>query len=367
MVINDLLKNKMKFERIIEFPRTPVIMFEPMLNCYENNSYAKKLGVNYRPAGIVLQDNNYEGWIDLSTKVKITDLDMVVQIITDVRSYNEEAKESFNKIIKQADSFNDKASLKEVILMLNEITSNTYDRFVFFTDELFEITDKEKIQELQEVRMELDDLVTNYLWKAYEKIIKILNEKFEINIKVIENATNEEIIKILGETSNVDINAIADRPIAFVFINGEKSIFTGDDVSKIKEYLISQNPEQTIIQQVKKESVIKGQIGNMGIAKGKVMKFLVSDYHNQEKIDKLSQTKDYILVTPMTQPELISFMKNAAAFVTDEGGITCHAAIIAREMEKPCIIGTKIATQVLNDGDEVEVDADNGIVKLINN
>jgi len=365
MDINDFLKSKMKFERIIEFPKTPVIMFEPMLNCYENNNYAEKLGINYSPSGIVLQDDNYEGWLDLSTKVKITDLDMIVQIITDVRSYNEEAKESFNKIIKQADSFNDKVSLKEAILLLNKITSNTYNRFVFFTDELFEITDKEKIQELQEVRMELDDLVTNYLWKAYEKIIKILNEKFKIDIKVIENATNEEIIKILGESSNVDINAISGRPIAFVFINGEKSIFTGGDVSKIKEYLISQNPEQTIIQQVKKESIIKGQIGNMGIAKGKVMKFLVSDYHNQEKIDKLSQTNDYILVTPMTQPELISFMKNAAAFVTDEGGITCHAAIIAREMNKPCIIGTKVATQVLNDGDEVEVDANKGVVKIL--
>jgi len=58
-------------------------------------------------------------------------------------------------------------------------------------------------------------------------------------------------------------------------------------------------------------------------------------------------------------------MKKAAAFVTDEGGITCHAAIVARELKKPCIIGTKIATQALKDGDEVEVDADKGAVKLL--
>ncbi|TSC78412.1 MAG: pyruvate, water dikinase [Parcubacteria group bacterium Gr01-1014_29] len=50
---------------------------------------------------------------------------------------------------------------------------------------------------------------------------------------------------------------------------------------------------------------------------------------------------------------------------TDECSITCHAAIIAREMKKPCIIGTKIATQVLKDGDLVEVDADKGVVKII--
>jgi len=58
-------------------------------------------------------------------------------------------------------------------------------------------------------------------------------------------------------------------------------------------------------------------------------------------------------------------MNKASAFITDEGGITCHAAIVARELGKPCIIGTKIATKVLKDGDEVEVNADKGIVKII--
>jgi phosphohistidine swiveling domain-containing protein len=72
-----------------------------------------------------------------------------------------------------------------------------------------------------------------------------------------------------------------------------------------------------------------------------------------------------ILIAPMTFPEYLPAMKKAAAFVTNEGGITCHAAIISREMKKPCIIGTKIATQVLKDGDLVEVDADKGVVKIL--
>ena len=75
--------------------------------------------------------------------------------------------------------------------------------------------------------------------------------------------------------------------------------------------------------------------------------------------------KGEILVTSMTDPRYLSTMKKASAFITDEGGVLCHAAIIAREMQKPCIIGTKIATQVLRDGDLVEVDADRGIVKII--
>jgi len=58
-------------------------------------------------------------------------------------------------------------------------------------------------------------------------------------------------------------------------------------------------------------------------------------------------------------------MHNAAAFVTDEGSITCHAAIVAREMKKPCITGTKNATRVLRDGDVIEVDATTGTVRKI--
>ena len=70
-------------------------------------------------------------------------------------------------------------------------------------------------------------------------------------------------------------------------------------------------------------------------------------------------------MTEMTTPEFVPAMLKAAAIITDEGGITCHAAIVAREMKKPCIIGTKIATKVLKDGDLVEVNADNGVVKLV--
>jgi len=58
-------------------------------------------------------------------------------------------------------------------------------------------------------------------------------------------------------------------------------------------------------------------------------------------------------------------MQIAKAIVTDEGGLSCHAAIVARELGVPCIVGTKIATKVFKDGDLVEVDADKGIVRKI--
>ena len=72
-----------------------------------------------------------------------------------------------------------------------------------------------------------------------------------------------------------------------------------------------------------------------------------------------------VLVARVTMPDYLPAMIHAVAFVTDEGGITSHAAIVARELKKPCVVGTKNATTVLRDGDMVEVDANKGIITLI--
>jgi|SRR3989344_1013489 len=72
-----------------------------------------------------------------------------------------------------------------------------------------------------------------------------------------------------------------------------------------------------------------------------------------------------ILVAVMTRPDYVIGMKKAAAIVTDEGGLTCHAAIISREFRLPCVIATKFATHVLCDGDKIEVDADKGEVRIL--
>jgi pyruvate,water dikinase len=68
-----------------------------------------------------------------------------------------------------------------------------------------------------------------------------------------------------------------------------------------------------------------------------------------------------VLVTTMTTPEYVLLMQKASAIVTNMGGLLCHAAIVSRELNKPCVINTKIGTEVFKDGDMVEVDADKGI------
>jgi pyruvate,water dikinase len=67
----------------------------------------------------------------------------------------------------------------------------------------------------------------------------------------------------------------------------------------------------------------------------------------------------------MTLPDYVPAMKKAAAIITDEGGVTCHAAIVSRELKIPCIVGTKIATKVLKDGDMVDVNANHALVTIL--
>ncbi len=120
----------------------------------------------------------------------------------------------------------------------------------------------------------------------------------------------------------------------------------------------SQKFIQFFLEDVRTTTKFKGRIACRGNARG-----IVKIITRRQDFSKIKEGN--ILVTSMTTPDMVPIMKKAAAFVTDEGGVTCHAAIISREMNKPCIIGTKIATRVLKDGDLVEVDADKGVVRIL--
>jgi len=121
------------------------------------------------------------------------------------------------------------------------------------------------------------------------------------------------------------------------------------------------NEAREIIQEVEstlKRGEIKGSPASRGKAQGRVK--LVLTYDDFEKV----QGGD-VLVTPMTRPEHVPLMKKAAAIVTDEGGLTCHAAIVSRELGIPCVVGTQVATISLKDNELVEVDGNSGLVKKL--
>ncbi len=160
---------------------------------------------------------------------------------------------------------------------------------------------------------------------------------------------------LAGEIENPpSLETLKKRKDGFLIVDGENPF-----VGSLEEFANTHPEFMFKFEDIHgNETELTGQIAFRGIAQGKV-KLLF----RREEINDVQEGD--ILVSPMTTPDFLPAMKKAAAFITDEGGITCHASIVAREMKKPCVIGTKIATQVLKDGDIVEVDADKGIVRLI--
>ncbi len=106
------------------------------------------------------------------------------------------------------------------------------------------------------------------------------------------------------------------------------------------------------------QRVITGSVASRGKVRGRVK--IVRNLKELHKVEKGD-----ILVAKMTTPDFMLAINKAAAIVTDEGGVTCHAAIVAREFNIPCITGTRIATKTLSDNDLVEVDAFEGKVRIL--
>ncbi len=125
---------------------------------------------------------------------------------------------------------------------------------------------------------------------------------------------------------------------------------TGKDADDVKKSILGSTDLSPV-------DDFRGLTASLGTARG-----TVKVVRSATEIEKVKPGD--ILVAVMTRPDYVPAMKIAAAIVTDEGGITCHAAIVARELAIPCIIGTKIATKVLKDGMQVEVNANHGWVKI---
>ncbi|MFC1648451.1 PEP-utilizing enzyme [Nanoarchaeota archaeon] len=160
-----------------------------------------------------------------------------------------------------------------------------------------------------------------------------------------------EIYDLLRNSEKADIESINERRKGFCMITGIEQFrcISGKELEELRK--------QIIIETGSKDKII-GKCAFKGKVKGKVC--LVLD---KSQLDKIKE-KD-ILITPSTTVDYVKYLNKVSAIVTNEGGILCHASLISREMRIPTVIGTQNATTLLKDGDYVEVDADNGVVRKI--
>ena len=163
-----------------------------------------------------------------------------------------------------------------------------------------------------------------------------------------------EVLEFLERGKTLSKQEIAERKkkYAMVLEDGKLSFYFGGDAEKIREGAREKEAEQ------RGKSKLRGSCAWKGRARG-AARIVLSE-------DELGKVREGdVLVTPMTTPDFAPAFSKIVALVTDMGGITCHAAIVAREFGIPCVVGTRIATKTFKDGDIIEVDASHGVVKKI--
>ena len=237
-----------------------------------------------------------------------------------------------------------------------ELGRNTIMEFVTSFIETNSLSEKEKdtillVKEYVYIRTYRTDTLSEAFYllsPILEKTAELLHMTID---EVLYHSEMELREKLLGKNLNVDVNARKEMWAIFI-LNDEYEIYSGmEAVENLKK-------EQGLSRDIENALEVRGQIAFKGKVTGRVR--IVLDPNDISKVEKGD-----VMIAVMTFPSYIVAMERAAAFVTDDGGILCHASISAREMKKPCVISTKIATKIFKDGDLVEVDADNGIVRIV--
>lgn len=189
-----------------------------------------------------------------------------------------------------------------------------------------------------------------------EPLLREISKRFNLSIDEVRGSSNDELEKIANGNAKKPVD-MEDRLKESLFVVIDKKlpgkIIVGntDVFNKIAKHLKK-------IEDFSEVSYFHGQTASIGKAKG-----IVRIINNVKELAKMK--KGDVLVSQMTNPDLVPAMKKASAIITDLGGITCHAAIISRELKIPCVIGTRNATKILKDGDLVEVDAFRGEIRKI--
>lgn len=218
------------------------------------------------------------------------------------------------------------------------------------------------------------DIVGEPVWRLAASIVYWRTHCAEVTAKVVFES--REKLNALAQAHGLsyeDLTYLSAKEILDIISGSESS--PKEDFEKRKEGFgmwLEQDEERIFIGQELDDATktIEGDDLEIKTFKGMVACKPVDTFRGKAKIilspkDFANFSKGEILVAPETSPDFVPLMQIASGIITEAGGITSHAAIISRELNVPCIIGTKVATRVLKDGMEVEMDLATGLVTII--
>ena len=184
------------------------------------------------------------------------------------------------------------------------------------------------------------------------QFLKEITKRKKIPFKELCYYKSKEIIDLVEKNKIIDTKLRFTGFIMYYTMNKDLHYYYGKEaVNFMTPYL--------------KEKIDKDakSISGIVVSKGKIVKGKAKVILTPRNIENMDDGD--ILIAPMTSPDYIIAMRKASAIITDSGGMTSHAAIVSRELKKPCIVGTKVASKWLKDNDIIEVDTDKGVVRKL--
>jgi len=274
----------------------------------------------------------------------------------------------FHQTIQQLESVTHEQINTYLELCRKSFEFYKYTEFIF-TEHAFEVAESKNNQLLKENVIKMGDIKNesrtymNLLFLGGEctthRMLSMISKQFDIPISNLLEYGELELKEVFNGYT-VPQNIVSQRQQGSIIENknDELGYLWGLPAVEIFDQFVSSNEE--------KIDSIKGVTANSGKVKGRVY-ILSSGYDNFTTLSQYIDEMEVgdVLVSETTSPDLMSACKKASAIVTNQGGMMSHAAIVSRELNIPCIVGTHTATQDLNNGDLVEVDADNGVITIV--
>ncbi len=192
---------------------------------------------------------------------------------------------------------------------------------------------------------------------AWGNILREFARRMGLSEQEIQYVTRKEIDQFVQHSTVVSEEEIQQRMDFAVYAILQRKppiLLAGDEARAFAAHYLPAAPSGV--------DEVKGKTGNKGTVQGPV-KILAYGKNMVKQIEEMEPGS--VLVTGNTRPDMMLAIHKSIAIVTDEGGIMSHAALVSRELGIPCVIGTKDGTHVFEDGDIVEVDADEGVVRRI--
>lgn len=302
-----------------------------------------KLSLKSGPIKTLIKEHSQKyWWVKLGWEPKKAETEKdIIDELKEILNNPESISEKVNTINTHSENVRQE---KEKIIKNLNLSSKNFNKLLELFENMAIYHDQRK-----EIQMKI-------MYAIFELLREIARRDKRLTFKDFLNYSYNDISAYLKTGKIISQKELRERNnYSLVYTDAKTSNMLFGKEAKIKEAELLKLNNITL----HTANEIKGLIAFKGRACGKAR----VSHSAKEMIKKIKRGN--ILVTGMTTPDFVPAMKRAAAIITDEGGITCHAAIISRELKIPCIVGAKIATKVLKDGDMVEVDAERGIVKIL--